>query len=246
MWVDSVGLSDFRSSRSLLGLMASLLSFPSQPVTYGPAHYQFEVAALQPGQLFREQRYALTPRAGHARDVGAPELARGAEGVVEPAQVVVDVAKRVRLIGVARRAGRLHRDRQAGPLCCGPQPVDGAVRRPLALLRPDEGEAAAEHALALLPRVDQRAALGLVEGEVAEDREPVGMRARGLHAELVRVRIPRRVRREDGGIDTTGVHLLQRIFFQIGGDLPVPRAGGVARIPQMYLRVDGQHGDSQH
>src|SRR5206468_11852003 len=110
MWVDSVGLLDFKSSRSLLGLMASLLSFPSQPVTDSSAHDQFEVAALQPGQLFREQRDALTPRAGHARDVGAPEPARGPEGVVEPAQVVVDVAKRVRLIGVARRAGRLHRD----------------------------------------------------------------------------------------------------------------------------------------
>src|SRR5947199_9190616 len=109
MWVDSVGLLDFRSSRSLLGLMSYLLSFPSQPVTDSPAHDQFEVAALQPGQLFGEQRHALTPRAGHARDVGAPEPARGAEGVVEPAQVVVDVAKRVRLIGVARRAGRLHR-----------------------------------------------------------------------------------------------------------------------------------------
>src|SRR5207245_5772571 len=110
MWVDSVGLLDFRSSRSLLGLMASLLSFPSQPVTDSPAHDQFEVAALQPGQLFGEQRYALTPRARHARDVGAPEPASGAEGVVEPAQVVVDVAKRIGLIGVARRAGRLHRD----------------------------------------------------------------------------------------------------------------------------------------
>src|SRR5436309_15631389 len=109
MWVDSVGLLDFRRSRSLLGLMSYLLSFPSQPVTDSPAHYQFEVAALQPGQLFGEQRHALTPRAGHARDVGAPEPARGAEGVVEPAQVVVDVGKRVRLIGVARRAGHLHR-----------------------------------------------------------------------------------------------------------------------------------------
>src|SRR3954468_13130886 len=95
MWVDSVGLLDFKSSRSLLGLMASLLSLPSQPVTDGPAHDQLEVAALQPGQLFREQRHALAPRAGHARDVRAPEPARGAEGVVEPTQVVVDVAKRV-------------------------------------------------------------------------------------------------------------------------------------------------------
>src|SRR5438093_9204110 len=100
MWVDSVGLLDFKSS--------SLLSFPSQPVTDGLAHYQFEVAALQPGQLFREQRYALTPRAGHARDVGAPEPARGAEGVVETGQVVVDVWKRVLLCGCVRRACRLY------------------------------------------------------------------------------------------------------------------------------------------
>src|SRR5262249_45497095 len=97
MWVDSVGLSAFRSSRSLLGLMASLLSFPSQPVTDRPTHHQLEVAALQPGQLFREQRDARTPRARHARDVGAPEPARGAEGVVEPVQIIVDVAKRVGL-----------------------------------------------------------------------------------------------------------------------------------------------------
>src|SRR6185369_5014242 len=110
MWVDSVGLLAFKSSRSLLGLMSSLLSFPSQPVTDGPAHDKFQIAPLQPGQLFREQRHALTPRAGHARDVGAPEPAGGAEGIVEPAQVIVDVAKRVGLIGVARRAGRLHRD----------------------------------------------------------------------------------------------------------------------------------------
>src|SRR5262249_36933136 len=97
-------------------------------------------------------------------------------------------------------------------------------------------------ARALLPRVDQRATLGLVEGEVAEDREPVGMRAHGLDAELVRVRIPGRVRRENGRIDAAGVHLLQRVFLQVGGDLPVPRAGGVARVPEMNLRVDDQHG----
>src|SRR2546425_324188 len=108
MWVDSVGLLDFKSSRSLLGLMASLLSFPSQPVTDSPAHDQLEVAALQPGQLFREQRHALTPRARHARNVGAPEPARGAEGVVEAVQIVVDVAKRGGLIGGDRKSTRLN------------------------------------------------------------------------------------------------------------------------------------------
>src|SRR2546421_12762160 len=107
MWVDSVGLLDFKSSRSLLGLMASLLSFPSQPVTDSPAHDQFEVAALQPGQLFGEQRHALTPRARHARDVRAPEPARGAEGVVEAGQIVGDVAKRGGAMGISRRGGAL-------------------------------------------------------------------------------------------------------------------------------------------
>src|SRR5215813_5728266 len=110
MWVDKVGLLSFKSWRSLLGLMRYLLSFPSEPITDSPAHHQLEVAALQPGQLFREQRHARTPRARHPRAVGAPEPARGAEGVVEAVQVVADVAKRVGLIGVARRAGRLSRE----------------------------------------------------------------------------------------------------------------------------------------
>src|SRR2546428_539941 len=189
MWVDSVGLLDFKSSRSLLGLMVSLLSFPSQPVTHGSAHYQLEVAALQPGQLFREQRYALTPRAGHAREVGAPEPARGAEGVVKAAQVVVDVAKRVRLIGVARRAGRLHRDVRIF-----------REREHVRQIRPPLTRA----------RIPPRAT------EVVEDQ--------------LEVWVP------------LGVHLLQGILFEIGGDLSVPRAGGVARIPQMNLRVDDQHG----
>src|SRR5258705_12255693 len=100
MWVDSVGLLAFRSPRSLLGLMSYLLSFPSQPVTDCPAHDQFEVAALQPGQLFSEQRHALTPRARHARNVGAPEPPRGAQAVEEPAQVVMDDPKREVLIRV--------------------------------------------------------------------------------------------------------------------------------------------------
>src|SRR2546423_13394104 len=103
MWVDSVGLLDFRSSCSLLGLMTYLLSLPSQPVTDSPAHDQFEVVALQPGQLFREQRHALTPRARHARDVGAPEPARRAEGVVEAVQIFVGGAEPGRVIGVERR-----------------------------------------------------------------------------------------------------------------------------------------------
>src|SRR5262245_51092868 len=88
----------------------SISSIPAQPVTDRAAHDQLEVAALEPRQLLGEQRHALTPRAGHARDVRAPEEARGAERVVEPVQIVVDVRERIGAPGVARRPGGLHRD----------------------------------------------------------------------------------------------------------------------------------------
>src|SRR2546430_8517641 len=50
-----------------LGLMSYLLSFPSQPVTDRPAHCQFEVAALQPGQLFREDRKSTRLNSSHSQ-----------------------------------------------------------------------------------------------------------------------------------------------------------------------------------
>src|SRR5207247_7751882 len=90
--------------------MRPLSPLPADPVANSAAHDELEITPAEPRQLFGEQRHALTPRAGHARDVGAPEPARGAECVVEPMQVVVDIAERVRLIGVARRAGGLHGD----------------------------------------------------------------------------------------------------------------------------------------
>src|SRR5260221_12768761 len=107
MWVDSVGLLDVESSRSLLGLMASLLSFPSQPVTDSPAHDQFEDAALQPGQRFGEQRHALTPRARHARDVRAPEPPGGAEGAVAAKVTCAEGAHTESANAGRRRARRL-------------------------------------------------------------------------------------------------------------------------------------------
>src|SRR5437899_5178943 len=99
------------SDRNVLRLtIGSRPPLPADPVANGAAHDELEITPAEPRQLFGEQRHALAPRAGHARDVGAPEPARGAEGVIELAQLVVDVAKRVRLIGVARRAGGFHRD----------------------------------------------------------------------------------------------------------------------------------------
>src|SRR5262245_63399549 len=81
---------------------------PPEPVADRASHPQLEVAAPEPRQLLGEQGHALAPRAGHARDVGPPEPARGAEGVIELLELVVHVAERVGLIGVARRAGGLH------------------------------------------------------------------------------------------------------------------------------------------
>src|SRR5215472_6535546 len=56
---------------------------PAQPVTDRAAHYHLEVAPLEPRQLLGEQRHALAPRTGHARDVRAPEESRGAKRIVE-------------------------------------------------------------------------------------------------------------------------------------------------------------------
>jgi hypothetical protein len=80
-----------------------------------------------------------------------------------PLRDLADLGKEVR-----RHQG----DRQAGALGRRPQPVNGPVRRPLTLVWGREREAAAEHPRALLPRIDQGTTLGLVEREVAEDREP--------------------------------------------------------------------------
>src|SRR5215467_3876308 len=271
---------------------------PIQPVTDRTAHHQLEVAALEPRQLLGEQRDALAPRARHARDVRAPEESCGAERVVKPVQIVVDVQKWVNLPGVARRPRRLHRDvgvsgerdhlreicpqirltrgaprwptevienqpqvrmapgnllhlrkepgrhqrdGQARPLGGRPQPIDGTVRQPRALLWRGKREAQAEHPRALLPRFHESAAFRLVDREVAEDDEPIGMLPRRLDGQLVRIRIPRRVRREYGGIDTGGVHLAERVGLGVRGDLTVPGGRGLASVPEVDLSVDDQH-----
>src|SRR5437016_8769958 len=79
-----------------------------------------------------------------------------------------------------------------GTLGCRPQPVDAAIRRPGALMRLIEREAQAEHSRPALPAIKQRAALRAIEGEVSQDREPIGMLACRLNRQLVRVGIPSR------------------------------------------------------
>src|SRR5437660_1409738 len=139
------------------------------------------------------------------------------------------------------RPRRHQRDAAPRTLRRRQEPIDGLFRQPRALRWFMEREPQAEYPRALLPRIHGPATLWLVEREAAEDHELVGVLAGRFDAELVRVRIPRRVRSEHGGIDPAGVHFLERVVLQVGGHLPVPRAGGVARIPEVDLRVDDQH-----
>jgi hypothetical protein len=67
------------------------------------------------------------------------------------------------------------------------------------------------------------------------------MLARSLDGQLVRIRVPRRVRREHRGIDTAGRHLPECVGLGVRRDLTVPGSRGVAGIPQVDLRVDDQH-----
>src|SRR5881396_4068036 len=83
---------------------------PVEPRAEGASHDQLVVLCRQPRELLREHRHALPPRARHARDVGAPEHPLGAEGVVDLAEVSVDVAIGIGRAGIARRAGGLDRD----------------------------------------------------------------------------------------------------------------------------------------
>src|SRR2546426_9045964 len=82
---------------------------PVEPVAERAPHDQLFVLRREPRQLLGEHRDALLPRARHPRDVGPPEHSLRAKGVVELPDVSVDVAKRIRLARVARRAGRLQR-----------------------------------------------------------------------------------------------------------------------------------------
>src|SRR5262245_51400914 len=119
------------STRTVISSSARQL--PAQPVAEGAAHDQLLVASAEPGQLLREHRHALPPRAGHTRDVSTPEHPIRSERLVELLDLVVDVAIRVGLARVARRAGGLQRDvlllgvrehaRQMGPARVRPSEV---------------------------------------------------------------------------------------------------------------------------
>src|SRR5260370_8142829 len=114
------GSCGFRKTAAIISMATSsptesTRQLPAEPRADGAAHDQLFVTGRQPRKLFSEHRHALAPRARHPRDVGAPEHPLGPERVVDPAEMIVDVAIRIRLARIARRPGRLDRDVRALP-----------------------------------------------------------------------------------------------------------------------------------
>src|SRR6266516_883824 len=84
------------------------------------------------------------------------------------------------------------RDGYPGALGGGPDPIDGTVRHPGPLVRLIEREPQSKHPRSALPAVDQPAGLRSIQGKIPKYREPVGVRARGLDGQLIRVGVPAR------------------------------------------------------
>ena len=106
-------------------------------------------------------------------------------------------------------------------------------------MRLQQRKAQPEHPRPAFPAVDQAAALRPVEREIAENREPVGMLARGLDRERVGIGIPSR-RMDHRGRDAGFVHLLERVVRAVVGNLTMVRVW-LAAFPDVDLRVDDQH-----
>src|SRR5260370_27435355 len=107
------GSCGFRKTAAIISMATSSPSdstreLPAEPRADGAAHDQLFVTGRQPRKLFSEHRHALAPRARHPRDVGAPEHPLGPERVVDPAEMIVDVAIRIRLARKAPPPRRLY------------------------------------------------------------------------------------------------------------------------------------------
>ena len=89
---------------------AAYRQIPADPVAERSAHHQFEITTLEPRHFFGVHRYALAHRAGHTRDIGAPEHALGPERVEDTMQILVDVAVGVGIARITGSAGCLDSD----------------------------------------------------------------------------------------------------------------------------------------
>src|SRR6516165_11165694 len=83
---------------------------PADPLAEAAAHDVLEVPAPKPWQFLGEEGHALAVAALHPRDVGPPEEALGSERIEDAVQPVLDVAERIALRRIMRRAGRFHGD----------------------------------------------------------------------------------------------------------------------------------------
>src|ERR1700760_2628408 len=88
---------------------------PSNPFGETAPHHVFKVAALEPCQFLGEKRDTLTIAARHPRNIRAPEHALRTERIENSMQSFLNVAERVALRRIMRRAGGL--DRNVGQLC---------------------------------------------------------------------------------------------------------------------------------
>src|SRR5712691_10028035 len=137
-------------------------------------------------------------------------------------------------------AARQQPDRQPLLLAGGPEPGERAVGPPGLLVRLVEGKAEAEHARPLPPILDDVEPVRRRQIEIPEDAELVGMRFDRFDRQRVHRLAERAGRMEHRGIDPGLCHLLQRIFFRIGRDLPVMRRH-LGVLPDVDLRIDDQH-----
>ena len=127
--------------------------------------------------------------------------------------------------------------RQAGLGGCRPQPIHRAIGGPGQHIRLLKGKAQAQHPRLLFPAVHQGAAFRLIQGEVAQHGQAVGVLGGGVHGQLAGVGIPARGM-DDGGVHAGLVHFPQQVGYGKGSYLAVGRVGGQTGGPEVNLGVN--------
>ena len=140
----------------------------------------------------------------------------------------------------AQRVGRQHRDRHAGALGGGPQPVERPIGQPAPHRLGKKPVAQAQHARLAAPRLDEGAPVRRAQREGAEDGEAAGKVSHGLEGHLGRAGVPAR-RVDHGGVDTTLVHEAHGLLGGERGDLAMGHVAGQTAAPEMDLSIHDTH-----
>ena len=185
-----------------------------------------------PGEL-DERRHVL-----HRRVVlqggGASPTAQVVDGQPQARMALGDTAD------VRQRIRRQHRDRHAGPLGGGPQPIERPVSQPAPQRLLEKSIAQTQHARLAPPLLDQGALVRLIQGEGTEDREAAGKVSYGLEGHLGRVGIPAR-RVDHRGVDTALVHEAHGLLGGERSDLTMGHVAGQTAAPEMDLGIHDAH-----